>query len=158
MVMSASGRRGQGLAAGQCRSWTWQLSPRFEENTVTTTRFLKALIDTHLSAAKIFEVALREIEQGNLLAQEEGRTAEPAPEPTKRIVPAIGDTLASYPDGLLTIAETTAILKIGRSTLYSLVKDNKLAIVKIGRASRIRRSDIRLLVDQLEPISNIEQT
>lgn len=40
-------------------------------------------------------------------------------------------------DGLLTITEAIAFLRLSRSTLYSLMDVGELAYIRIGRARRI---------------------
>jgi len=47
-------------------------------------------------------------------------------------------------DGLLTVSEATAFLRLSRSTLYTLMDEGELAFVRIGRARRIPR---RALID-----------
>lgn len=47
-------------------------------------------------------------------------------------------------DGLLTVREAAAFLRLSKSTLYGLMEMQRLAYVKIGRARRIPR---RALVD-----------
>ena len=46
----------------------------------------------------------------------------------------------------LTVAQAVSYLRIGRSTLYSLVSDGKLRVRKIGRRSVIARSDLDALL------------
>ncbi|PGH49134.1 helix-turn-helix domain-containing protein [Streptomyces sp. Ru87] len=41
------------------------------------------------------------------------------------------------PDELLTVPEVMARLKLGRSTVYDLIRSRRLASVTIGRARRI---------------------
>jgi excisionase family DNA binding protein len=45
---------------------------------------------------------------------------------------------------LVTIPEAAALLSLGRSTVYELVQRNKLPVVHIGRAVRVRVDDLRL--------------
>jgi len=42
-------------------------------------------------------------------------------------------------DGLMTIAEVVAFLRLSRSTVYGLMDTGKLACVRFGRARRIPR-------------------
>lgn len=42
-------------------------------------------------------------------------------------------------DGLLTVPEAIAFLRLSRSTLYSLMDIGELAYIRIGRARRIPR-------------------
>ena len=53
-------------------------------------------------------------------------------------------TQALVQDGLLTVPEAIAFLRLSRSTLYSLMDVGELAYIRIGRARRIPR---RALVD-----------
>ena len=53
-------------------------------------------------------------------------------------------TEALVGDGLLTVSEAIAFLRLSRSTLYSLMDAGDLAYVRIGRARRIPR---RAVVD-----------
>lgn len=55
---------------------------------------------------------------------------------------------------LLTIRETAAELKVGRSTVYELLKNRQLECVKIGRCTRILGDSIAMLVERLrKPLS-----
>jgi excisionase family DNA binding protein len=49
---------------------------------------------------------------------------------------------------LMTIEEARTELRMGRSYIYKLVKEGKLTLVKLGRASRLRREDIERLAKQ----------
>jgi excisionase family DNA binding protein len=54
--------------------------------------------------------------------------------------------ISTAQDGLLlTIEEARRELRIGRSLLYRLIEQGKLKLIKIGRASRLRREDIQRL-------------
>lgn len=53
---------------------------------------------------------------------------------------------ARRPDSLCTIKEAGEILKISRSTLYLMIGQGKLPVLKIGKSSRIRRSDLNQLM------------
>jgi excisionase family DNA binding protein len=59
-------------------------------------------------------------------------------------------TPSGEPDVLLTPAEATAILKIGRSKLYELMARGAINSVKLGRCRRFRRSDLDLFIRDLE--------
>ena len=48
-------------------------------------------------------------------------------------------TEALVGDGLLTVSEAIAFLRLSRSTLYTLMDAGELAYVRIGRARRIPR-------------------
>jgi excisionase family DNA binding protein len=53
------------------------------------------------------------------------------------------NSISTAQDGLLlTIEEARRELRIGRSLLYRLIEQGKLKLIKIGRASRLRREDI----------------
>lgn len=52
----------------------------------------------------------------------------------------------SHTDSLATIKEAGEILKISRSTLYLMIGQGKLPIVRIGRSTRIRRSDLNKMM------------
>lgn len=45
-------------------------------------------------------------------------------------------------DGLLTVKEACDLLRIARSTLYQLINDGLLAVVKIGRSCRLSRRSV----------------
>lgn len=49
----------------------------------------------------------------------------------------------------LSIAETTRILGIGRSTLYNLIKDGRLPVRKLGKRTLILREDLNKFVASL---------
>lgn len=53
---------------------------------------------------------------------------------------------AVEPGALLTVMEVTALLPVGRSTVYKLIKRGKVEPVYFGRAVFIRRSEIEALV------------
>ncbi|WP_294039384.1 helix-turn-helix domain-containing protein [Sphingomonas sp.] len=48
---------------------------------------------------------------------------------------------------LVSIADASTLLSIGRSTLYRLIGQGKLATVKIGRRTLIRVSSLHALTD-----------
>lgn len=52
-------------------------------------------------------------------------------------------------DRLLTINETADRLGISRQRVYRLIADGDLSLVKMGRYSRIRQSDVQRLVVEL---------
>ena len=54
-------------------------------------------------------------------------------------------TEALVGDGLLTVSEATAFLRLSRSTLYTLMDQGELAFVRIGRARRIPRRALIVL-------------
>jgi excisionase family DNA binding protein len=49
---------------------------------------------------------------------------------------------------LLRIPEAQAALAVGRSTIYQLIADGSLKAVHIGRAVRIRASEVRAWVER----------
>ena len=49
----------------------------------------------------------------------------------------------------LSIAETTRILGIGRSTLYNLIKDGRLPVRKLGKRTLVLREDLNKFVASL---------
>ena len=48
---------------------------------------------------------------------------------------------------LLTVPEAARLLAIGRTSLYRLIGDGDLRVVKIGRATRVPLVDLRAFVD-----------
>lgn len=52
---------------------------------------------------------------------------------------------------LLDVNEAAAVLGIGRTTLYDLVKTNQIASVLVGRLRRFRRGDLETYAAQLTP-------
>jgi excisionase family DNA binding protein len=59
------------------------------------------------------------------------------------------DVLASDPL-LLTPEEAATILRIGRTTVYALMKAGELRPVHIGRSCRLSRAELERYVDRLE--------
>ena len=52
---------------------------------------------------------------------------------------------------LLTVPEVMARLKLGRSTVYDLIRSRRLTSITIGRARRIPADAVRdFIVDQIE--------
>ena len=49
---------------------------------------------------------------------------------------------------LLTVPEAARLLAIGRTSLYRLIQDGDLRVVKIGRATRVALVDLRAFVDE----------
>lgn len=49
----------------------------------------------------------------------------------------------------LSIAQTTRMLGIGRSTLYNLIKDGQLPIRKLGKRTLILREDLDQFIASL---------
>jgi len=118
---------------------------------VANARLLKALLDCHLSAAEILRAALRDAERAERHDLEEAFASGQAAA-RKQLIEDERSTIADgvEPDGFMTVSETMARLKVGRSTLYALIKQKKIAVVKIGRSSRFRRSDIASFVGPSE--------
>jgi excisionase family DNA binding protein len=50
---------------------------------------------------------------------------------------------------LFTVPEAAAQLKVGRSTIYELLKNRELESVKIGRCTRIPSDSVTTLVERL---------
>jgi len=72
--------------------------------------------------------------------------ADPAEKPVR-----LDERLALVADGLLTIAETGAFLRVSRATVYNLMECGQLPFVKVGRARRIpKRAVIQLAAQALE--------
>lgn len=51
-------------------------------------------------------------------------------------------------EGLLTVNETLNYLKIGRTTLYALVKEGRLKTVKIGKRTLFDKRDIDKFIEE----------
>ena len=47
---------------------------------------------------------------------------------------------------LVTVPEALGLLKIGRTKLYSLIAEQKLTAVKIGKSTRVRLADLETLI------------
>ena len=54
---------------------------------------------------------------------------------------------------LLTIDDFCRLYGISRSTAYRLINNQNINLVKIGRASRIKREDAEAWLASLEPVS-----
>ena len=50
---------------------------------------------------------------------------------------------------LLTAEEAGDVLRIGRTTIYGLIKDRKIRPVYIGRSCRISRAELERFVEEL---------
>lgn len=50
---------------------------------------------------------------------------------------------------VLTVEETAELLRIGRTTVYSLIKTGRLNSVMIGRLRRVRYGDVVAYLDQI---------
>lgn len=50
---------------------------------------------------------------------------------------------------LMTVSEVTQELRCGRTMLYQFIRQGRLPVVKMGKATRIRREDVLTLIDQL---------
>ena len=51
---------------------------------------------------------------------------------------------------LLTIPQAASRLSLGRSKTYELIQRGLLPVCRIGRAVRVKTSDIQLFVDRLQ--------
>lgn len=49
---------------------------------------------------------------------------------------------------LVTIMEAAALLSVGRSTIYKLINEGDLAVVKIGCSARITMASIRAVAGE----------
>ena len=47
----------------------------------------------------------------------------------------------------LSVADTAKSLSLGRTSIYSLINEGKLATVKIGRRTLVKMDSIRRLID-----------
>jgi excisionase family DNA binding protein len=65
-------------------------------------------------------------------------------EPQRRADGPTGEPL------LLTPEEAAQVLRVGRTTLYALIKDGDLRPVHIGRSCRVSRAELERYVDRLE--------
>lgn len=50
---------------------------------------------------------------------------------------------------LLTVPEVMAVLKLGRCTVYDLIRSGRLESIKVGRSRRVPADAIDALIDQL---------
>jgi excisionase family DNA binding protein len=68
------------------------------------------------------------------------------------------------PDGptgeslLLTPGEAAQVLRVGRTTLYALIKGGDLRPVHIGRSCRLPRSELERYVDRIEALASAPST
>lgn len=109
-----------------------------------SSRVLRAMIECHLSSAKILAAALRDIEEAaqrqTEVANAERRRRQLSKPPSKTPVPPPTREL-------VTVDEAMRLLKIGRTKVYDLIKKKRLRAVKIGTATRIPVSDIDALMN-----------
>ncbi|MBA3726606.1 MAG: helix-turn-helix domain-containing protein [Armatimonadetes bacterium] len=54
------------------------------------------------------------------------------------------------PNELLTVREVCAMLKLGRSTVYSLINSRQLRAIKIGGSTRIREEAVQEFLQKSE--------
>ena len=54
----------------------------------------------------------------------------------------IDDRLAVVSEGLLTIAEVGAFLRVSRATVYNLMDSGQVPFIKVGRARRIPKQAV----------------
>lgn len=74
--------------------------------------------------------------------------------------PTVGSTMKNTPqpipcdDDLLAIgsAELKRALPLSRSTVYGLIRDGALPVVKLGRRTFIRRADVRSFIAARNPL------
>lgn len=66
------------------------------------------------------------------------------------------DVLASNPL-LLTPEEAATVLRIGRTTIYALMKAGDLRPVHIGRSCRLPRAELERYVNRLQPPPPVPQ-
>lgn len=59
------------------------------------------------------------------------------------------ENTATVPARLLTIPETAAALRLSRSSIYQLIRDKHLEIVKIGRSTRVPATVVDEIVELL---------
>jgi len=53
---------------------------------------------------------------------------------------------------LVTIMEAAALLSVGRSTIYNLINEGDLAVVKIGCSARITMASIRAVAGERDTV------
>jgi excisionase family DNA binding protein len=58
------------------------------------------------------------------------------------------DVLARDPL-LLTVEEAAAVLRVGRSTFFELIRVGSLRPIRIGRACRLARTELERYIDEL---------
>ena len=68
----------------------------------------------------------------------------------------VSDSAALVEDGLVTVAEAAAFLRLSRSNLYTLMERGELPFVKLGRSRRIpRRALVELAARGLRGGTNL---
>jgi excisionase family DNA binding protein len=60
-------------------------------------------------------------------------------------------TVIAMPAVLLTVEEAAELLRLGRTTVYALIKSGELASVPVGRLRRIRPADLAAYANSLTP-------
>lgn len=115
--------------------------PTLPEN--ATKRLLKALVESHSSAAAIFSRALDDIERDEIRLRDQRSEMDKA---SDRESASVASANLPLSDRLLTVKEARELLKIGNSTFYALVKQQKIKAVKIGCATRVRWSELERLI------------
>ena len=106
------------------------------------TTLIRAMIDSHLAAAKILQAALNDVKQKEALTRgaiHTDRVSKGSGERTQTV-----DTVGG--ERLCTIDEAQLILRVSRSKIYGLIAEKLLPVVKIGKATRIRRTDLKNLI------------
>jgi excisionase family DNA binding protein len=56
------------------------------------------------------------------------------------------DNHPNPPAPLLTHKQVQTILNVSRSTIYNLIKDGNLPVIKIGKSARFRVEDVRKII------------
>src|SRR3978361_1538233 len=54
---------------------------------------------------------------------------------------------------LLTTEEASGVLRVGRTTVYALIKEGQLRSVHIGRSCRISRAELERYVSRLDSLA-----
>lgn len=92
-----------------------------------------------LEAVRSVRAGIFQMEQELLSALSAGQPRGDAPESRR----------ANVPDEWFTLAEQGDWLKVSRTTAYKLVRERDIPAYRIGRATRVRRSDVeRWLEDE----------
>jgi excisionase family DNA binding protein len=59
---------------------------------------------------------------------------------------------------LLTIKEACEYLNLSRATIYKLIKEGKLTPIKIGRSTRLDKSDLDAFVESMKKETKLKNT
>ena len=101
---------------------------------------LRALVDALRASARILERALSDIEKAEKSRATQAAIRSPASKSN-------AETPPSRPRRLVTVADASRILQVSRSTIYRLISDRDLPVVKIGRSTRIEEEALERLID-----------